>query len=219
MKERPQAPESIAFPAAHGIWPWPARKEEHGEKGLAESRSAHQHWRWTSHCGWVMSNALGPKVAVFYLAALPQFAGTENTAPAIGALLITMHSVYRGELQHGYGTAHCAGHAAAFVSKLDAFARSYKFTLDDRNVAVVLDTLERLIEATYDRDRAKPLAAANLDIEKLRHLFRLVFTLKCIEERRYEHAARSLDEIGRLIVAWKKSSAAFNARAVPNENE
>ena len=40
-----------------------------------------------------LSNALNPQVAVFYLAALPQFAGTGNDAPAIGALLIAIHSV------------------------------------------------------------------------------------------------------------------------------
>jgi type IV secretory pathway protease TraF len=75
----------------------------------------------------------------------------------------------------------------------------------DRIVAAGLDTLERLIEATYDRDRAKPLTAANLAIEKLRHLFRLAFTLKCIDERRYEHAARAIDAIGRQIGAWTKA--------------
>jgi hypothetical protein len=48
---------------------------------------------------------------------------------------------------------------------VDGFPRSYKFTLGDRIVAAGFDTLERLIEATYDRDRAKPLAAANLAIE------------------------------------------------------
>lgn len=41
-----------------------------------------------------LSNALNPKVAVFYLAALPQFAGTGNDAPAIGALLIAIHSAF-----------------------------------------------------------------------------------------------------------------------------
>lgn len=40
-----------------------------------------------------LSNALNPKVAIFYLAALPQFAGTGNDAPAIGVLLIAIHSV------------------------------------------------------------------------------------------------------------------------------
>lgn len=40
-----------------------------------------------------LSNALNPKVAIFYLAALPQFAGTGNDAAAIGVLLIAIHSV------------------------------------------------------------------------------------------------------------------------------
>lgn len=40
-----------------------------------------------------LSNALNPKVAVFYLAALPQFAGTGNDAPAIGVLLIAIHAL------------------------------------------------------------------------------------------------------------------------------
>ncbi len=74
-------------------------------------------------------------------------------------------------------------------------------------------------DAPFARDRTKPLAAANLAIEKLRHLFRLAFTLKCVDERRYEHAARSLDEIGHLIGAWKKSSAAHDARGVSGDGE
>ena len=95
---------------------------------------------------------------------------------------------------------------------VEGFPRGYKFTLGDRIAQTGLDALERLIEATYDRDRARPLQAANLAIEKLRHLFRLAFTLHCIDERRYEHAARQLDEIGRLIGAWKKTSTAYDAR-------
>ncbi len=40
-----------------------------------------------------LTNALNPKVAVFYLAALPQFASGEN-APLIGALLIGIHFLF-----------------------------------------------------------------------------------------------------------------------------
>ena len=100
---------------------------------------------------------------------------------------------------------------------VEGFPRTHKFTLGDRIMATALDALERLIEATYDRDRQKPLQAANLAIEKLRHLFRLAFTLHCLDERRYEHAARQLDEIGRMIGGWKKQSAGYDPRAVPGE--
>jgi threonine/homoserine/homoserine lactone efflux protein len=39
------------------------------------------------------TNALNPKVALFYLAALPQFAGTGADAPAIGVMLLAIHAV------------------------------------------------------------------------------------------------------------------------------
>src|SRR5262245_500221 len=39
------------------------------------------------------TNALNPKVALFYLAALPQFAGTGPNAPMIGVMLLAIHAV------------------------------------------------------------------------------------------------------------------------------
>lgn len=39
------------------------------------------------------TNALNPKVALFYLAALPQFASGEN-APMIGVMLLAIHAVF-----------------------------------------------------------------------------------------------------------------------------
>jgi hypothetical protein len=94
------------------------------------------------------------------------------------------------------------------VPTVERFPRSQKFLLGDRIQATALDVLEALIEATYTRDRRGQLARANLGLEKLRHLFRLAVDLKYLDGRRYEHAARSLDEIGRLIGAWAKAHAA-----------
>ena len=94
---------------------------------------------------------------------------------------------------------------------IEKFPRSQKFLLGDRIQSTALDVLERLIEATYTRTRGHILKAANLGIEKLRLLFRLSFDLKFLDMRRYEHAARSLDEIGRLIGGWRKASDAASA--------
>ncbi len=91
------------------------------------------------------------------------------------------------------------------IPTVEKFPRSQKFLLGDRIQSSALDVLERLIEATYDRDRAASLRAANLGVEKLRHLIRLAFDLRHLDERRYECAARDLDGIGRQIGAWRKA--------------
>jgi threonine/homoserine/homoserine lactone efflux protein len=39
------------------------------------------------------TNALNPKMAIFYLAALPQFAGSGADAPTIGVMLLAIHAV------------------------------------------------------------------------------------------------------------------------------
>jgi hypothetical protein len=62
-----------------------------------------------------------------------------------------------------------------------------------------------LIEATYTRDRADALRRGNLGIEKLRFLIRLAADLRLLDRRRCEHAARTLDDTGRLIGGWMKA--------------
>jgi hypothetical protein len=94
------------------------------------------------------------------------------------------------------------------IPVLEKFPRSQKFLLGDRIQNIALNVLEQLIDATYGRDRADALRAANVGVEKLRHLMRLAFDLRHLDERRYEYAARELDAIGRRIGAWRKADAA-----------
>ena len=74
-----------------------------------------------------------------------------------------------------------------------------------------LDVLEFLVEAAFTRDRKPHLARANLGIDKLRFLIRMAADLRYLDRRRYEYAARSLDEIGRLIGGWSKVHDAATA--------
>ncbi len=78
----------------------------------------------------------------------------------------------------------------------------------DRIQRTAPDVLESLVEATYTKRRDTHLAQANLGIEKLRFLFRLAWDLRHLDARRYEHAARSLDDIGRKVGAWSKTHRA-----------
>jgi hypothetical protein len=91
------------------------------------------------------------------------------------------------------------------VPSVDKFPRAQKFLLGDRIQTIALDILEHLIDATYNRRRDASLAAANLGLDKLRVLFRLAHDLRHIDHKRYEHAARCLDEIGRLVGGWLKA--------------
>ena len=92
------------------------------------------------------------------------------------------------------------------VPVLDRFPRSRKFLLGDRMQGAALDVLETPVEATYTRQRAAHLARANLGLEKLRFLCRLAWDLRYLDRRRYEHAARCLDETGRRVGAWIKAN-------------
>ena len=94
------------------------------------------------------------------------------------------------------------------VPAVEKFPKSQKFLLGDRIQGTALDVLERLIEATYSKPRQAHLQGANLGIEKLRHLFRIASDLRYLDLNRYEHAARSLDEVGRLVGGWAKRDRA-----------
>ena len=97
------------------------------------------------------------------------------------------------------------------IPALDKFPRSQRFLLGDRIESAALDVLDRLIEATYTRERARLLAQANLGLERLRFLVRLAADLRHLDRERYEFAARALDEIGRLVGGWKKADDAAKA--------
>ncbi len=91
------------------------------------------------------------------------------------------------------------------IPTVEKFPRTQKFLLGDRIQGTALDVLEGLIEATYTREAAPILRRVNLLLEKLRFLFRLAKDLGHLDPRRYEHAARNLDEVGRLVGGWIKA--------------
>ena len=94
------------------------------------------------------------------------------------------------------------------IPTVGKFPRSQKFALGDRIQSTALDVLEGLIEASYRRDRQQLLVQVNRGVEKLRILIRLASDLRCMDVRRYEFAARALDEIGRMVGGWIKANHA-----------
>ena len=104
------------------------------------------------------------------------------------------------------------------MAVVEKFPRSHKFSVGDRIQVTALDVLEALVEATYTKDRNQHLRAANLGIEKLRFLLRLAADLRMLDRGRYEHAARALDETGRLIGGWMKAHGALSSGSVGSSN-
>lgn len=102
------------------------------------------------------------------------------------------------------------------MQTVERFPKSQRFLLGDRIQSTALDVLEALIEATYSRDRRAHLMRANLGLEKLRFFFRLAFEQKHLDVRRYEHAARAIDEVGRLIGGWAKAHAVQSGSGAGN---
>ena len=92
------------------------------------------------------------------------------------------------------------------VPQLDKFPRVRRFTLGERLEQALLDVLESLLEAAYTRTKAPALRRANLRIELARHLWRLAYELEVVSTRRYEHGARLMDDLGRQVGGWLRSS-------------
>jgi hypothetical protein len=92
------------------------------------------------------------------------------------------------------------------IPQLDKFPRSRRFTLGERLEGGLLDVLELLVEAAYTRNKEAPLRRANLRLEVVRHLWRLAYELKAIATRQYEHGAKLIDDLGRQIGGWLRST-------------
>ena len=94
------------------------------------------------------------------------------------------------------------------VPTVEKFPRSQKFVLGDRIQDAALGVMDSLIAATYTKARDAMLAQANVGLERLRYFMRMSMELRLIDMRRYEHAARCLDDVGRMVGGWIKAQHA-----------
>ncbi len=90
------------------------------------------------------------------------------------------------------------------IPQLEKLPRGQRFLLGDRIETLLLDTMDLVIQAVYTKNKTGFLREANLKIEKLRHMTRLIKDLKYLPIRKYEFVSRSLNEIGSEIGGWIK---------------
>jgi len=82
------------------------------------------------------------------------------------------------------------------------FPRQQRFVLAEAVQRTVLDFQEQLIEAAYAEQPRPTLRQADVTLKKLRVYLRLCRDLGLLQFNQYEHVARMVDEIGRLLGGW-----------------
>jgi hypothetical protein len=84
------------------------------------------------------------------------------------------------------------------------FPKSQRFVMAKRLQDAALDMHELLITAGKSRhgERRRALQQADIRLEQLRLHWRLCRSLGLITPDRYEHGARMIDEVGRLLGGW-----------------
>ena len=88
------------------------------------------------------------------------------------------------------------------------FPKSQRFLLAERLSKMALDLYDLILAAVMEPEReGEWLDQSDRLLTKIRLYVRLSYDLRCISLGQLEHAARLMDEIGRLIGGWKRKRA------------
>ena len=93
------------------------------------------------------------------------------------------------------------------VQKVEKFPKSYRFSVGQRLIDTGLDLLLLLVEAAYRKDKREALRTAGTRTNALRYLLRLAHDLKLLSPSAHAFAAEHLDEVGRMVGGWERSTA------------
>jgi hypothetical protein len=97
------------------------------------------------------------------------------------------------------------------IPTLTKFPKDQRFRLAARIDNSLFTFHETLLRAARSKDRRAILTLADLELERLRLYLRLAKDVKCLTFKQYEHAARLVNEVGKLLGGWLKTTAASAA--------
>lgn len=86
------------------------------------------------------------------------------------------------------------------------FPRQQRFVMAAALQREALRFQELLIEAAHQPKPGERLIVADAELDKVRTHLRMSLDMGLISSGQYEHAARMLVEIGKLLGGWKKAS-------------
>ena len=87
------------------------------------------------------------------------------------------------------------------------YPKNWRVTLGDRLDRLMLDMLLLAQQARLHKNKTQQLVQLSDQLESLRMLIRLSRDMGCLDLRRYEYAAKCMDEIGRQLGGWLKQQA------------
>ncbi len=88
---------------------------------------------------------------------------------------------------------------------VERLPKSVRFSLAERIMTLALSILELIIEAIYVKEtRLQQLKQINLNLEKLRILFRLCFERQYLSIKQYEFISTHLNDAGKMTGGWIK---------------
>jgi hypothetical protein len=94
-----------------------------------------------------------------------------------------------------------------FFNTTSKIPKRMRFSFTNRMDNLALDVLEKMIEATYTKNKGELLRSMDLSLEKMRILFRLCHLFRFISTEAYQHASQILLEVGRQLGGWRKQQA------------
>jgi len=100
-----------------------------------------------------------------------------------------------------------------YAQRTPGIPKTHRLTLGDRLEHALFDLLAFLQDAAYGKNRAVVLSKAQDQVDRLRLWNRLARDLKCISPKQYTYAAERIEEIGRQVVGWTRSSRGQGAPA------
>jgi len=94
------------------------------------------------------------------------------------------------------------------LSRTEKFPKNIRFTFSQRIENLALDITQDLAVARYASCKADLLNTINLKLDQLRILLRMTHDLEYLDNKGYQHAARQIDEVGKMLGGWSKQRSA-----------
>jgi hypothetical protein len=94
------------------------------------------------------------------------------------------------------------------TQRVASFPRAQRFLLAQQLLVTGYGGYAQLIEArkVVGAARSQALLNADVSLELLRMEWRMALDLVCINMAQYEHGAGLINEVGRLLGAWRKGA-------------